>query len=46
MKKYNYNEDEQKYNYGGVEEDLSIGAILIFFLICMLLIIGFVFLTI
>lgn len=39
MKKYNYRDN----SYGDVEEDLSLGAILGFFLVCMSFIVGIIY---
>lgn len=37
-----YNKNKKQDNYGGVEEDLSFGAILGFFGVCMILIATFI----
>lgn len=37
--------NKKEYNYGGVEEDLSLGSILVFMLVGLILIIGGMFLS-
>ena len=37
--------NKNDYNYGGIEEDLSLGSIFIFWLVGMLLIVGAMFLS-